>query len=167
MSRRAGLLLLLPGLLTGGLLMTGCDRDPDPEAVRAELLAADRAFAELARREGPAEAFGRWAADEAVLYREGGGPITGRENIRERFAGGGGRLLWEPSAAHAGGGGDLGYTLGRWSWYTDLEPGAAPSETGFYVTIWRRQPDGSWRFSFDSGVTAPADVPPPPPSLHD
>jgi len=159
-------LLLLP-VLPGGLLMNGCSRNPDPAAVRDELLAADRAFAAMALEQGPAAAFGRWAADDAVLFREGGGPITGGESIRARFEGGAGLLLWEPYQAQAGAGGDLGYTLGRWSWYTDTEPGADPDQTGFYVTIWRRQPDGDWRFSFDSGVTAPDDVPPAPPGLPD
>jgi ketosteroid isomerase-like protein len=162
-----GLQLLLLLLLPGGLLMNGCGHNPDPDAVREELLEADRAFAAMAREQGPAVAFGHWAAEDAILFREGGGPITGRESIRARFEGGSGLLLWEPYQARAGSGGDLGYTLGRWSWYTDTELGAAPDETGFYVTIWQRQPDGDWRFSFDSGVTAPADVPPVPPALND
>jgi ketosteroid isomerase-like protein len=159
--------MLLLAVLPGVVLLSGCSQSPDPAAVRDELLAADRAFAAMARDEGPAGAFGHWAADDAVLFREGGGPIIGRESIRARFEGGAGLLLWEPYQAQAGSGGNLGYTLGRWSWSTDTEPGASPDQTGFYVTIWRRQPDGGWRFTFDSGVTAPADVPPLPPGLPD
>ena len=73
-------------------------------------------------------------------------------------------LDWEPLASGLSPLGDLGFTIGR---YRLLRPNGggkptSPAETdarvyetlenGHYVTIWHRQPDGSWQVAFDAGV---------------
>jgi len=63
-------------------------------------------------------------------------------------------LTWEPVQVETSADGSLGHTWGR---YEYSEPSAdpakpAPKATGFYLTIWKRQPDGSWRFTLDTGT---------------
>ena len=60
-----------------------------------------------------------------------------------------GVLTWEPDFADVAKSGDLGYTWGRYT-YTSFDSTESPS-CGFYVTIWKKQLDGSWRFVFDAG----------------
>ena len=47
--------------------------------------------------------------------------------------------------------GDAAYETGRYS-YTFQEKGAPVTEEGRYVTIWKRQSDGSWKIILDMGV---------------
>ena len=57
-----------------------------------------------------------------------------------------GRLDWAPIAS--GKSGELGFTVGK-ATFTASRPEDGWRST--YVTIWRRQPDGSWKVLFDTG----------------
>jgi ketosteroid isomerase-like protein len=57
-----------------------------------------------------------------------------------------GRLDWAPIAS--GKSGDLGFTVGKAA-FTGATPEDAWRST--YVTIWHRQPDGTWKVLFDTG----------------
>lgn len=59
---------------------------------------------------------------------------------------GAGRLDWAPIAS--GKSGDLGFTVGK-ATFTAATPEDSWRST--YVTIWHRQPDGSWKVLFDTG----------------
>jgi ketosteroid isomerase-like protein len=55
-------------------------------------------------------------------------------------------LTWRPNAAFIARPGELGYTYDIWT--------LASKDTtlqGTYVTIWRKQHDGSWKFVLDTG----------------
>jgi len=57
-----------------------------------------------------------------------------------------GRLAWAPIAS--GKSGELGFTVGK-ATFTAARPEDNWRST--YATIWRRQPDGSWKVLFDTG----------------
>jgi hypothetical protein len=57
-----------------------------------------------------------------------------------------GRLDWAPIAS--GKSGDLGFTVGK-ATFTGAKPDDGWHST--YVTIWHRQPDGTWKVLFDTG----------------
>jgi ketosteroid isomerase-like protein len=57
-----------------------------------------------------------------------------------------GRLAWAPIAS--GKSGALGFTVGK-ATFTGARPEDGWRST--YVTIWRRQPDGTWKVLFDTG----------------
>ena len=57
-----------------------------------------------------------------------------------------GRLDWAPIAS--GETGELGFTIGK-ATFTGATPDDGWRST--YVTIWRRQPDGTWKVLFDTG----------------
>jgi ketosteroid isomerase-like protein len=59
---------------------------------------------------------------------------------------GAGRLDWAPVAS--GKSGDLGFTVGK-ATFTAARPEDNWRST--YVTIWHRQPDGTWKVLFDTG----------------
>ena len=102
------------------VLSTACSRPdppPDPAAVQASLMAADRAFAAATAARGLE---GWMAAFEAsAIQMEPDVPFTpGLEHIRAgiapAFADTSWHLTWEPTMAFASVAGDLGYTLGTW-----------------------------------------------------
>lgn len=117
------------------------------------LLDADRAFAaDVAKRgiDGWVDAF---APDGVTL--PAGAPLTvGRAAIREHmapaFATPGFRLDWTPQRADAQG--DLGYTIGLFEAHSRDKNGNDSITRGKYLTVWKRQPDGTWKVAADIGT---------------
>ena len=50
--------------------------------------------------------------------------------------------------------GDTAYETGKYK-YEYTEKGKPGVDEGQYVTVWKRQPDGSWKLSMDMGVPHP------------
>ncbi len=50
--------------------------------------------------------------------------------------------------------GDFGYTTGPWEARPDIKD-EKPSAYGHFVTVWKKQPDGSWKFVVDLGISHP------------
>jgi ketosteroid isomerase-like protein len=132
---------------TGALAQT-----PSTEAVRAEVFAAERAFARsMAERDFAA--FGRHIADDCVFF-------SGREAQRGRdavlaawkgfFEGPTAPFSWEPDQVEVLGSGQLA-----------LSTGPVRNPQGEVIarfnSIWQRQADGRWLVVFDKG--SPPDPP--------
>ncbi len=123
------------------------------EAVRATVLAADRAFSARAAAVGLPRALREFAADSAVLLRPGARPVVGTTAIAA-FAGSADSaftLTWAPQAAIVAASGELAYTYGTYQ----RQPKAtgAPVSGGTYVTVWHRDGrTGAWRYALDAGI---------------
>lgn len=116
-----------------------------------ELLQADAAFAAMSVSQGAKSSFVAFAADEAVSFGPGAEMSEGREAIAGGFAGlpQGAVLEWWPVAADIASSGDLGCTVGEATI-------ASLKHHSKYLTIWKRQQDGSWKFVADGGNARPA-----------
>ena len=61
------------------------------------------------------------------------------------------KISWTVKQAEVAQSGDLGFTRGTYEdSYTDASGKAMP-DNGKYVTIWKRQADGTWKFVLDGG----------------
>lgn len=109
----------------------------------AEVVAAERAFAAAARTDGVNAAFLRFSAPDALLFQPG--PSNARAALAARPIPPG-KLDWWPVYAGIAASGDLGFTTGPFVAGEGERRGH-----GWYFTIWRRQPDGSWRWVIDHG----------------
>jgi ketosteroid isomerase-like protein len=58
-------------------------------------------------------------------------------------------LVWHPDKVGVAGSGDLGYTSGTYDWSYKDPSGKAISDKGKYLTVWKKQADGSWKVLFD------------------
>lgn len=124
----------------------------------ATLLVADRSFArDTAERglEGWVEAF----AEDGAQMATGQALVVGRPAIRELmkplFSDPTSRLRWEPEHAAVGASGDIGYTYGHAQM---MKVGPAGETVGAkiqYLTVWKRQLDGSWKVAMDVGTPEP------------
>lgn len=134
-----------------------CARSEDVAATRAALLDADRAFNRATaerRTDGWVDFF---AEDGAMIWpaRTFTGKIAIRERMAQLFADTSFALTWEPTGADVGRAGDLGYTVGSSeSRYRDAR-GTSVTRTGRYLTVWKKQADGSWKVVVDIGVQDP------------
>ena len=136
------LALLLPGV-------------SNAQSARAAVEAAEASFAAQAAQTGTAAAFMANSAP-AGLVAEAGKLVNAQEIWQGRPNKPGQRLTWYPMLADVAQTGDLGYTTGPWTAFLNDRPQAA----GEYVTVWRKQPDGKFKFVVDMGIervgTAPA-----------
>lgn len=122
-----------------------------------ELTEADKAFARLAQERGAPAAFARFVHEDAVIFVAGQEPFQGEAGVRQRFARwpAGTRLEWAPERAEVAARGDMGWTWGR-GMVTAPDGRRTPTQ---YLTVWRRNEAGEWRFISDMGVEGPPVAP--------
>ncbi|WP_395645678.1 YybH family protein [Terricaulis sp.] len=114
-----------------------------------ELLAADRAFAAKAAADGVPAAFAAYAASDGMIVTSTE-VANGQEEVVASYRDWpqGARLAWAPEAGRVSARGDMGWTWGN-STYT--APDGARRQ-GRYITVWKRDYDGNWRFAFDAPI---------------
>lgn len=127
--------------------------------VKQELLRIDRNFSELSGEKSSVEAFYQYMAEDGIVLPRESGPI-GRDEYRrllKRDSPDNHRhtLTWEPLFAEVAECGDLGYTHGKYQLITNNSSAVKDTTTGYYITIWKKQPDGTWKFIFDTGNKLP------------
>src|SRR5262245_55075140 len=146
--------------LTGTVaVLAGCAHRVDVAAERRSLLLIDERFA----RETASSGAAGWAsffAEDGRMLMDKGPIIAGRDQIREAmaksFARPGFAIQWEPTSADVSSAGDLGYTTGRFEVVQSGSDGKpAVTGRGKYVTIWKKQSDGSWKVALDIGNSDP------------
>jgi ketosteroid isomerase-like protein len=67
------------------------------------------------------------------------------------------KLVWQQVKVGIARSGDLGYTSGTYIWSFRDTSGKPVSDKGKYLTVWKKQADGSWKVLFDMFNT---DLPP-------
>ncbi|HEX8572924.1 MAG TPA: DUF4440 domain-containing protein [Allosphingosinicella sp.] len=109
----------------------------------SEVVEAERAFARSAGTDGANAAFLRYSAPDGIVFQPGPVPVKQAlaANPIPPVA-----LKWWPVYAGIAASGDLGFTTGPFVAGTGERQGH-----GWYFTIWKRQPDGSWRWVLDHG----------------
>jgi ketosteroid isomerase-like protein len=132
------------------VIYAGCK--PKPEKAppsTAPLLDADRAFSQMSEKKGLRSAYMDYIDSNGVLLRPSSLPIVGADAVDfisqsndTSFI-----MTWEPKAATIGDAADLGYTYGIFSFKSKSEDSVY---YGTYVTIWKKQPDGRWKFILQS-----------------
>ncbi len=131
----------------------------DPPATRAAkpadvLIAADLAFGRDAAARG-LPGWMDWFAEDSAVFPTDAPPATGKAAVRayyERIRFDPRNLAWTPVRAELAASGEVGYTWGTWTWTAKGPDGKSTSATGKYMTIWRRQPDGSYKVEADIGA---------------
>jgi ketosteroid isomerase-like protein len=106
----------------------------------------------MSEREGMFRAFLSYIADDGVILRDNSYPDKGKSSLQARFEGRSDTsfiLTWEPLFELIAESGELGYTYGI---HKNLDKNTGEVTSGTYVTIWHKQPDGSWKFILDSGT---------------
>ena len=131
------------------LLLAACATTTSSNEPNADvLLQADREFAKQSAARGSA-AWTEIMAPDASKPANGGRVLVGPQEIGDNmlaaFASGF-KLSWEPARAQISRGGKLGYTWGRY--HSDFK---GTVREGTYMTVWQKQPDGSWKVLFDTG----------------
>lgn len=129
----------------------GCTSSNEIEKARNDILAAEKAFNQLAADQGVKKAFLEFAADSAVLNR-GGRIIKGKSEIESYFNSQtitDVRLEWTPEFVDVAESEDLGYTYGPFTFSGISAEGDTIQSAGIFHTVWKKQDDGSWKYVYD------------------
>jgi ketosteroid isomerase-like protein len=124
---------------------------------RVDLLRTDSEFSDAAQKIGIAAAFVKYADPGATMLPANENAVTGADGIRRQFADlpPGTTLAWKPNKAETAASGDLGYTLGSYVLKSKGKDGAPITRYGKYCSVWKKQPDGSWKWVVDVGTPSP------------
>ncbi len=137
----AAALILIPA---GGRSTSQTGREKE----MAALVEAERSFSKMSEEKGIREAFLTWLAPDATVFRPE--PVPGRPVYEKMDPANPAVLTWEPEVAEIAASGELGYTSGPYR--LRPERGAEPTGFGHYVSVWKKQADGTWRVFLDIGV---------------
>jgi ketosteroid isomerase-like protein len=154
LSARRALVSVCLAVWCAGCATVGTVRDRASSA--DVLLQADRDFALHAQQHGVANAFREFAASDALSLPMGEAPILGREAIFRAMSDfPPGELRWRPAGTDLARSGELGYTWGTYEFRPRDAGGQSETRHGKYVTVWKKQRDGSWKFVVDIGNAGP------------
>ena len=116
--------------------------------VKNKLIEVDKAFSFLSEHKGMNHAFMEYIAEGGVMLRSNNMPFVGKEAVAKIFSGDDTdfTLTWEPLFSDLASSGELGYTYGTYKLEMDNS-----IEQGTYVSIWKKDKNGAWKFILDSG----------------
>ena len=120
------------------------------DAVRA-MVDAERKFYQTGQEQGTRAAFLAFLADDGIVFRPG--PVNGKEVWSKRQETGL-DLVWEPTFAVMARSGDFGYDTGPAKWRASKKEEKF-SGHGHFISIWKKQKDGSWKVALDCGIENP------------
>ncbi len=101
--------------------------------------------------------FAAWFADDGVALGNGAAPLNGKVAIAKsaNWSPKDYQLTWTPTDAMMGPSGDMGYTWGHYEGRSKDTNGNPVLTSGRYITMWRKEPDGSWKVVLDAGANEP------------
>ncbi len=116
----------------------------------SEITNTEIAFCKLAQTDIKT-AFLAFADDSAVINRNGA-IIKGKVAISNYFNSNVLQLIelkWQPDFVEVSQCNDLGYTYGKYTYKTINNYGDTISGKGIFHTVWKKQPNGEWKFVYD------------------
>jgi ketosteroid isomerase-like protein len=134
-------------------------RDPKPTSTDSKPATTDTLrqleadFMEAAAERG-AEGYMSYYAEDAIEVPNGREAIHGKANIAKTMGFLNDRnnhLTWTPVDAGISQSADLGWTSGTYEFRSVDKEGKPTVEQGKYTSIWKKQPDGSWKVVLDMG----------------
>jgi ketosteroid isomerase-like protein len=106
-------------------------------------------FARMAEDNGFRKAFLEYMEEDAVLLRDNHLPFIGAVAVQyiSSINDSSFNISWEPQGGDVAESGDMGYTFGLYQLKTETEV-----QSGTYITVWRKQKDGKWKYVLDAGT---------------
>jgi len=143
--------MLLVILLT---MFSGChsDKANNQNDLKQEIMKVEKDFEAAAGANGIAEAFYKFADENAVIKRKNDTLIKGKENIRKYYQNIDLKnvvLSWTPDFICVSEDGTLAYTYGNYTWKSKDADGKTVESRGVFHTVWKKQHDGTWKYVWD------------------
>jgi ketosteroid isomerase-like protein len=159
-------------VLTGcclALLALQCNQQQKPAsdtraADEAAIRQADEAWSKVVEAKQLDE-HNAYFLEDGVVLAPNEAMVTGKEAIRKMVAGffatPGFAMTWQPTKVEAARSGDFGYSLGTYELSVNDPKGVPMTDRGKYLTVWKKQANGSWKVAADM-FNSDLPVPQPP-----
>ena len=154
-------------------LTTACTNSPAPDTREADVRAVRDVEAAWAKDIGTkdVEKFVAYYADDATLLMPNAPALNGKQAIRAALkpmlADPNFSLTFQDTRAEASKGGDIVYTTGTYMMTVSApkKPKSVTTDKGKYLTVFRKQPDSSWKavadmINSDQAIAQPAKTTP-------
>jgi ketosteroid isomerase-like protein len=117
-----------------------------------KIIETEKAFAKASTEKGTKVAFQEFLAKESIIFDKNM-PVNGSEFWQNTdFKG---ILDWQLSTVEIAGSGDLAYTTGNWQHHNETISDK-PAVSGSFLSLWKKQNDGTWKVVLDVGITQPS-----------
>jgi ketosteroid isomerase-like protein len=134
------------------LATTVMAQEPDSSSALFSMREAEQNFAKASVMYGRNAAFVENFADESVIFTDKW-ITTGKQYSKER-KNAPVVLKWEPEYMDIARSRDFGFSTGPWE-AQEYRPGTPPLSAGYFLTVWKKQPDGIWKVILDGGGATP------------
>lgn len=125
---------------------------PDPVREESAIRAADALWLAAARSHDLERTVSYWS-DDVYMMPPGGLPIVGKDALRRYVAGAFAipdfSINWVTDHVWVAKSGDLAYAIGTDTIRMSSPEGKLVVERNKAVTVWRKEPDGSWKCAVD------------------
>jgi uncharacterized protein (TIGR02246 family) len=156
---RLALLSLLPIALAscGGGQQSQQTAPPDTRAAdESAIRALDAEWAKAVSQKDLEKATSYYV-ESSSFFAPGAPLATGKEAIQKAWAGlaatPGFALTFSPTKIEVSRAGDLAYEIGEYQMTTNDKKGKPQTVKAKYITVWGKQPDGSWKALVDAPTT--------------
>ena len=126
----------------------------DKQQLKQEVAALEDQFCRMAKEKGILAAFQHFAAPDVAFIDTDPRQFRGPAAVLQRMGPDkpGVSLTWSAAFTDVSDDGTLAYNYGRYELHAPGPDGKEVTRTGWFLTIWKRQPDGSWRYVMDNGA---------------
>jgi ketosteroid isomerase-like protein len=121
------------------------------------MIDAEKAFAARALVVGWKQAFLEYFAPDAIGFDQGQAGLAREQLAKAPDPPSDLQLIWEPRLGDISGSGDLGYLTGPVRNVRASRDGGKPRYSN-YMSVWKRQRDGSFKVVMDAGINTPGSV---------
>jgi ketosteroid isomerase-like protein len=150
----SGLGLFFCGGFTGLVLVAGCNSAPPPVDTKAAVQAVKDADAAALKAAQALDANGTvsYYSDDATVMPPNVPAITDRASAQKAWAAmlvPGAKVSWAANKVESAASGDIVYDQGTYSVTVPGPDGKWVNDEGKYLSVWKKQADGSWKEAED------------------
>jgi ketosteroid isomerase-like protein len=127
-------------------------QQPDTGSALFSMREAEWNFARESVMYGRNAAFVNNFADQSVIFTDKW--ITDAKQFWKDRKAAPSVLKWEPEFMDIAASGDFGISTGPWE-AQEFRPNTKPVSTGYFLTVWKKQPNGDWKVILDAGTGTP------------
>jgi ketosteroid isomerase-like protein len=133
------------------------------DAEAKAVVETELAFSAYSVQNNIPEAFYHFIADDGIALSSGGSPrgkdvfarAAAAAKEKKETTAPKAKLIWKPIYAHAAISGDMAYDYGPYEYSSIDASNNKKSFYGYFVTVWKKQADGIWKFVHDGGNDSP------------
>ncbi len=137
-------------------IFTACSSVKSPEKIKQEIFAVEKDFSLHSSENGYRNAFAAFSADNAIHLNSGKTATIGKAAIIKEAEDDSSQhqvsLTWKPLHAEVSVSADMAAVLGDWTLITKSASGSDTIIYGNYITVWKKQASGEWKFIMDGGT---------------